>query len=231
MENRAPGPSIQPAFRRDGKKDGLTSLIPAWRSPDLLNRLRQYLIRPVYRLNSDVEFFARSAVEVAADLIGSDFTVSGVGGVIVETEAYLPDDAASHSFAGTTARNRAMFGPPAHAYIYLSYGLHWCLNFVCLPGSAVLIRAIEPKWGIETMRARRGVREDRLLCSGPGRVGQALAINREQDGLPLGRDPFRLTLPTTKPPVVTGPRVGITKAVEHPWRFGLARSPFVSRKF
>ncbi|MQW58205.1 DNA-3-methyladenine glycosylase [Sinorhizobium meliloti] len=185
----------------------------------------------MHRLTSDVDFFARSSVQVAADLIGADFTVSGVGGTIVETEAYLPDDAASHSFAGTTARNRAMFGPPAHAYIYLSYGLHWCLNFVCLPGSAVLIRAIEPRWGIDTMRARRGVREERLLCSGPGRVGQALAISRELDGLPLGEDPFRLTLPSTKPPLAAGIRVGITKAVEQPWRFGLAGSSFVSRKF
>lgn len=185
----------------------------------------------MHRLTSKVDFFARSAVQVAADLIGAAFTVSGVGGIIVETEAYLPDDAASHSFAGATARNRAMFGPPAHAYIYLSYGLHWCLNFVCLPGSAVLIRAIEPKWGIETMRARRGVREKRLLCSGPGRVGQALAISRELDGLPLGEEPFRLTPPSTKPPVATGIRVGITKAAEQPWRFGLAGSSFVSRKF
>jgi DNA-3-methyladenine glycosylase len=179
----------------------------------------------------DVSFFARGAVEVAADLIGAEFTVSGVGGIIVETEAYLPDDAASHSFSGTTPRNRAMFGPPAHAYVYLSYGLHWCLNFVCLPGSAVLIRALEPKRGIETMQARRGVREERLLCSGPGRVGQALAINREQDGLPLSEKPFRLSLPVKRPPISAGVRVGITKAVDHPWRFGLANSPFVSRKF
>ncbi len=185
----------------------------------------------MYRLTWDVSFFARGAVEVAADLIGAEITVSGVGGIIAETEAYLPDDAASHSFAGATLRNRAMFGPPAHAYIYLSYGLHWCLNFVCLPGSAVLIRAIEPKWGIETMQARRGVREERLLCSGPGRVGQALAINREQDGLPLYEKPFLLSLPVKRPPIFSGLRVGITKAVDHPWRFGLANSPFVSRKF
>lgn len=179
----------------------------------------------------DTSFFERRATEVAADLIGAEFAVSGIGGIIVETEAYLPDDAASHSFSGATDRNRAMFGPPAHAYVYLSYGLHWCLNFVCLPGSAVLIRALEPKWGIETMQARRGVREERLLCSGPGRLGQALAISRTQDGLPLSKEPFRLYLPARRPPISTGIRVGITRAVEHPWRFGLANSRFVSRKF
>ncbi|WEX73827.1 DNA-3-methyladenine glycosylase [Sinorhizobium numidicum] len=176
-------------------------------------------------------FFAREAVEVAADLIGAEFEVSGVGGIIVETEAYLPDDAASHSFAGTTNRNRSMFGSPAHAYIYLSYGLHWCLNFVCLPGSAVLIRALEPKWGIEAMQKRRGVIQERLLCSGPGRVGQALAVNKEQDGLPLWQKPFSLRLPAGRPPISAGTRVGISKAVEQPWRFGLANSPFLSRKF
>lgn len=185
----------------------------------------------MHRLSWDARFSPRPAVEVAADLIGAEFAVSGVGGIIVETEAYLPDDAASHSFAGATDRNRAMFGPPAHTYVYLSYGLHWCLNFVCLPGSAVLIRAIEPKWGIEAMQARRGVRKDRLLCSGPGRLGQALAINRAQDGLPLWQEPFHLHLPAQRPPISSGIRVGVTKAVEHPWRFGLANSPFVSRKF
>ncbi|PDT52809.1 MULTISPECIES: DNA-3-methyladenine glycosylase [Sinorhizobium] len=179
----------------------------------------------------DDSFFARDAVKVAADLIGAEFAVSGIGGIIVETEAYLPDDAASHSFAGTTNRNRSMFGPPAHAYVYLSYGLHWCLNFVCLPGSAVLVRAIEPRWGLETMRERRGVSQDRLLCSGPGRVGQALAIGKEQDGLPLNGKPFQLSLQTKRPPIATGLRVGISKAVEHPWRFGLEGSPFLSRKF
>lgn len=183
------------------------------------------------RLQWEERFFARGAVDVAAELIGAEFQVAGVGGIIVETEAYLPDDAASHSFGGVTGRNRAMFGPPAHTYVYLSYGLHWCLNFVCLPGSAVLIRAIEPKWGIDEMRARRGVFRERLLCSGPGRVGQALSISREQDGLPLREEPFHLRLPPTRPAISTGPRVGISKAVDHPWRFGLANSPFVSRKF
>jgi DNA-3-methyladenine glycosylase len=176
-------------------------------------------------------FFTRDAVAVAADLIGAEFAVSGVGGTIVETEAYLPDDAASHSFAGATNRNRSMFGPPAHAYIYLSYGLHWCLNFVCLPGSAVLIRAIEPRWGLETMRQRRGVSQERLLCSGPGRVGQALAIGKAEDGLPLNGEPFRLKPPVKRPPISAGQRVGISKAVEHPWRFGMKNSPFLSRKF
>ncbi len=176
-------------------------------------------------------FFARDAVAVATDLIGAEFAVSGVGGIIVETEAYLPDDAASHSFAGATNRNRSMFGPPAHAYVYLSYGLHWCLNFVCLPGSAVLIRAIEPRWGLETMRERRGVLQERLLCSGPGRVGQALAIGKDEDGLPLNSKPFRLSPPIQRQPLSSGVRVGISKAVEHPWRFGLKNSPYLSRKF
>jgi DNA-3-methyladenine glycosylase len=188
-------------------------------------------IGELYRLQWDDSFFARDAVTVAADLIGAEFAVSDVGGIIVETEAYLPDDAASHSFTGATNRNRSMFGPPAHAYVYLSYGLHWCLNFVCLPGSAVLIRAIEPRWGLETMRERRGVSQDRLLCSGPGRVGQALAIGKKEDGLPLDRKPFRLSPTAKRPPVSAGLRVGISKAVEHPWRFGLKNSPFLSRKF
>jgi DNA-3-methyladenine glycosylase len=181
-------------------------------------------------LHWDDSFFARDAVAVAADLIGAEFCVSSVGGIIVETEAYRLDDAASHSFAGATNRNRSMFGPPAHTYVYLSYGLHWCLNFVCLPGSAVLIRAIEPRWGLEAMRQRRGVSQERLLCSGPGRVGQALAVGKEQDGLPLDGKPFQLSPPTKCPPLATGLRVGISKAVEHPWRFGLKESPFLSRK-
>ncbi len=179
----------------------------------------------------DDSFFARSAVEVAADLIGAELAVSGVGGIIVEAEAYLPDDAASHSFGGMTERNRAIFGPSAHAYVYLSYGLHWCLNFVCLPASAVLIRAIEPKWGLETMRERRGVSRDQLLCSGPGRIGQALAINMEQNGLPLRQKPFCLRLPESRPKISAGARIGISKAVEQPWRFGLTNSTFLSRKF
>lgn len=179
----------------------------------------------------DDSFFSRDAVAVAAGLIGAEFAVSGVGGIIVETEAYLRDDAASHSFAGATNRNRSMFGPPAHAYVYLSYGLHWCLNFVCLPGSAVLIRVVEPRWGLEAMRERRGVARERLLCSGPGRVGQALAIGKAEDGLPLNGEPFRLCPPARRPPVSAGLRVGISKGVEQPWRFGLENSPFLSRKF
>lgn len=179
----------------------------------------------------DASFFARNAVDVASDLVGMELEVSGVGGIIVETEAYLPNDAASHSFAGATNRNRSMFGPPAHSYVYLSYGLHWCLNFVCLPGSAVLVRAIEPRWGLEAMQARRGVTQANALCSGPGRVGQALAISRAHDGLPLWRDPFRLRFGEKPITVTAGTRIGISKAIDHPWRFGLQGSAFLSRKF
>ncbi len=179
----------------------------------------------------DASFFARNAIDVASDLVGYEFEVSGVGGVIVETEAYLPNDAASHSFAGATKRNQSMFGPPAYSYVYLSYGLHWCLNFVCLPGSAVLIRAIEPKWGLEAMQTRRRVMEAKALCSGPGRIGQALAITRAHDGLPLSRPPFRLRFCEKSSAITSGTRVGITRAIEQPWRFGLKGSPFLSRKF
>jgi len=178
------------------------------------------------------EFFARSVHDVAPELIGATLLVAGVGGVIVEVEAYDHEDPAAHGFRGKTARNTSMFGPPGHAYVYRSYGIHWCLNFVCENAgvaSAVLIRALEPTDGLETMRARRGVADDRLLCAGPGRLCQALAITREHDGLPLDEPPFELRAREREQEVVQGPRVGITKATERPWRYALAGSRFLSR--
>lgn len=174
-------------------------------------------------------FFARPALPVAKDLIGAELLFGGAGGIIVETEAYEPNDPASHSFRGQTERNRAMFGPPAHAYVYRSYGIHWCLNFVCLPGSAVLIRALEPRRDLDTMRGRRGVENARLLCSGPGRLAQALDIDKSADGLPLGHPPFELRLPSEAASVAVGKRIGISRAVDHPWRFALTDSRFLSR--
>ncbi len=176
-------------------------------------------------------FFDRSSVEVARDLIGFGFDLDGVGGLIVETEAYEPDDPASHSFRGLTPRNAVMFGAPAHAYVYRSYGIHWCVNVVCRPGSAVLIRALEPVHGLAEMEKRRGRAEPRLLCSGPGRVSQALGITIGHNGLSVLAPPFRLTPPTTLPLVVTGRRIGISHAVDKPWRFGLSGSQHLSRSF
>ena len=179
-------------------------------------------------------FFNRSVHEVAPELIGLTLLVDGVGGVIVEVEAYDSEDPAAHGFGGPTTRNASMFGPPGHAYIYRSYGLHWCLNFVCdRPGvaSGALIRALEPRLGITVMQHRRGMAEKRLLCAGPGRLTQALALTRAQDGVPLDRPPFLLRSSPTVVDVVSGPRIGITKAADRQWRFGLANSPFVSRPF
>ncbi len=183
----------------------------------------------------DRHFFARDALTVARDLIGVTLLVKGVGGIIVEAEAYDHTDPASHSFGGKrTARNESMFGPAGHAYVYRSYGIHWCLNFVCGAepmGGAVLIRALEPSEGLAAMRRRRGDFETRALCAGPGRLTQALGITNALDAKPLDEPPFEL-LPRVPPvEIEVGPRIGITRAMDLPWRFGLARSPFVSRRF
>jgi DNA-3-methyladenine glycosylase len=180
------------------------------------------------------KFFARSVHAVAPDLIGAIFLFNGVGGRIVEVEAYHHTDPAAHSYGGRTERNAVMFGPPGFAYVYRSYGIHWCVNFVCEPegsASAVLIRAIEPLEGLEKMRRRRGLRDDRLLCAGPGRVCGALRISRAHNGLPLDAAPFELRRRTGKVEIAVGPRIGLTKAVDQPWRYGLAGSRFLSKPF
>jgi len=177
-------------------------------------------------------FFARPVLEVAEELIGATFLVDGVGGKIVEVEAYHQKEPAAHGYRGRTERNATMFGAPGHAYVYRSYGVHWCVNFVCEPegvADAVLIRALEPTQELDLMRQRRGVDDERLLCAGPGRLCQALAITRAHDGLALDRPPFRLEPRPEKPEVVCGPRIGISRATELPWRYGLAGSPYLSR--
>lgn len=174
-------------------------------------------------------FFDRSVLEVARELIGMRLLVDGVGGSIVEVEAYAPDDPASHSFRGPTPRNAAMFGPPGHAYVYKIYGIHFCLNFVCQPGHAILIRALEPEVGLEAMRARRGAVGAHQLCSGPGKLAQALGIDLRQNGLPLDAAPFSLEAGQGAHDVVAGQRIGITKGVDTPWRFARKGSPFMSR--
>jgi DNA-3-methyladenine glycosylase len=178
------------------------------------------------------DFFARSVHDVAPELVGVPLLVDGVGGPIVEVEAYDHEDPAAHGFRGKTQRNASMFGPPGHAYVYRSYGIHWCLNFVCEPegvASAVLIRALEPTHGLEQMRRRRGLENPRQLCAGPGRLCQALAITREQDGLALDEPPFQLLPREHEPELAIGPRIGITQAVDQPWRYGVAGSPYLSR--
>lgn len=180
-------------------------------------------------------FFARSVHEVARDLIGCSLRFDGVGGVIVEVESYERDDPACHAYVGPTPRNRALFGPPSHAYVYRSYGIHSCLNIVCEPAgraAAVLIRALEPRWGIEMMRRRRGREAARELCSGPGKVCEALGIGLDRDGAPLDAPPFELRGRDREwrgVEVLTGPRIGISVATERPWRFVAAGSAFLSR--
>jgi DNA-3-methyladenine glycosylase len=179
-------------------------------------------------------FFARSVHDVAPELIGASLFVNGVGGRIVEVEAYHHTDPAAHSYGGRTERNAVMFGQPGYAYVYRSYGIHWCLNFVCEEegsASAVLIRALEPAAGIALMRRRRGVKEERLLCSGPGKLGEALGITHAQNGLPLDKQPFELRARKGVAEIAVGPRIGITRAAAVPWRYGLKGSLFLSKPF
>jgi DNA-3-methyladenine glycosylase len=183
---------------------------------------------------TDLTPLSGSPVEAARALIGATLTVDGVGGIVVETEAYDFDDPASHSVRGPTPRNRSMFGPPGTVYVYRSYGMHWCLNLACGPeghGAAVLIRAIEPTLGIDAMHVRRPVAEPRLLCAGPGRVTAALGVTRDHDGRSIADPPFTLEFAKTGMPLVAGPRIGISRATDLAWRFGLAGSRFVSRPF
>ncbi len=177
-------------------------------------------------------FFHRPVPVVACDLIGTTLLVDGVGGIVVETEAYAQNDPASHSFAGRTPRNASMFGSTGNAYVYRSYGIHWCLNLVCdaeAPGSAVLIRALQPTVGLELMAQRRGTADPRRLCSGPGRLCQALGVTGALDGLPLDTPPFALEDRLEPPRIAEGRRIGITQAVETPWRFCMSGSQFLSR--
>src|SRR5438552_5441100 len=179
-------------------------------------------------------FFARSVHAVAADLIGATLLVRSAGGIVVEVEAYHHTDPAAHSFSGQTPRNAVMFGPPGYAYVYRSYGIHWCLNFVCEAegsASAVLIRALAPTTGIAAMRRRRRVKDERLLCSGPGRLCEALGVTAADGGRALDAPPFELRERTEKVEIAVGARIGITKAVELPWRYGLKGSRFLSRPF
>ena len=178
-----------------------------------------------------IDFLDRDAAAVAPDLLGTKLLVAGVGGLIVETEAYHPQDPASHSFRGPTPRNQAMFAGPGRVYVYRSYGIHWCINFVCHGASAVLIRALEPTDGIATMRERRGLEDVRMLCSGPGKLCEALAVTGELDGRMLTARPFKIVLPTGPLDAANGPRIGITKAADVPWRFGVKGSRYLSKPF
>ncbi|SMC73221.1 DNA-3-methyladenine glycosylase [Rhizobium sp. RU36D] len=180
-------------------------------------------------MSVDLAFFNRDAVSVAAELLGATLLVEGVGGVIVETEAYRRDDEASHSFRGQTPRNAAMFGAPGGVYVYRSYGIHWCVNIVCEPRSAVLIRALQPTHGINAMMVRRGTADQRRLCAGPGNLCQALNVNLDMNGASILSAPFALIAPALKPPLIACPRIGISKAIDHPWRFVIAGSAYLSK--
>lgn len=180
------------------------------------------------------KFFARSVHEVAPDLIGATLLVNGIGGIIVEIEAYHHTDPAAHSYNGPTPRNAVMFGPPGYLYVYRSYGIHWCMNFVCEEegsASAVLIRALEPTHGLAAMKRRRGLHDERALCSGPGKVCEALAVSHKYNGFALDAPPFQIYAPVQKPDIVTGVRIGITKAADLPWRYGCKDSKFLSKPF
>jgi DNA-3-methyladenine glycosylase len=180
------------------------------------------------------DFFSRSVHEVAPELIGATLMVGSAGGIIVEVEAYHHTDPAAHSYGGRTERNAVMFGPPGYLYVYRSYGIHWCANIVCEEegsASAVLLRALEPTHGLGLMRRRRRLSELRLLTSGPGRLCEALGITYAHNGRALDRPPFALYAPTARPELCVGPRIGITKAAEVPWRYGLKGSPFLSKPF
>ena len=180
---------------------------------------------------ASIDFTAPADV-VARRLIGVTLLIDGVGGRIVETEAYDQGDAASHTFGGPTPRNAAMFGPGGHAYVYRSYGLHWCVNTVCREtghGAGVLLRALEPTHGLDVMRARRGMQDARLLCAAPGRLAQALGITGAYGGMALDTPPFALFAAPPGVRVARGVRVGISRARERLWRFALAGSPYVSR--
>src|SRR6266404_3036243 len=200
-------------------------------SPDRVvpRPVSQNLGRPLKRA-----FFARSVHAIAPDLIGATLLVDGVGGIIVEVEAYHHTDPAAHSFRGPTARNMVMFGPAGFSYVYRSYGIHWCVNFVCEEAgsaSAVLIRALQPTHGIPAMRRRRGLHDERALCSGPGKLCEALGITMKHSELPLDQPPIALHARTGQPEIVKGIRIGITKAIDLPWRYGLKDSKFLSKRF
>jgi DNA-3-methyladenine glycosylase len=181
------------------------------------------------------EFFDRSVREVARELIGCTVAVGGAAGIIVETEAYDATDPACHAYIGRTPRNEVLFGEPGRAYVYLSYGIHSLLNFVAEPAgsaAAVLIRALEPSEGLELMRQRRGRGELEELCSGPGKLTEALGVGLELNGADLMAPPFELLAPEPgweDSEVVAGTRIGITKAAERPWRYCAGGSRFVSK--
>jgi DNA-3-methyladenine glycosylase len=215
----------------------VTIMQRVWRNSHIrFNQLAHRTTAPMAKAQKlKAGFFARSVHQVAPELIGATLLVGGAGGVIVEVEAYHHTDPAAHSFGGMTERNAVMFGPPGHAYVYRSYGIHWCLNFICEPegsASGILIRAIEPQHGLPAMRRRRGLKEERLLCSGPGRLGEALGITRARhNGKRLDRDPFEIFARKSVPELITGPRIGISKAIDLPWRYGMKSSRSLSKPF